>query len=49
MESTAKPQDLVAAGGQQPAESVMQKVLTLAVGCGTLLEVFAESPNCGYL
>jgi hypothetical protein len=31
------------------AEGVMQKVLTLAVGCGTLLEVFAELPNCGYL
>ena len=35
--------------GQQQAESVMQKVLTLAVGCGTLLGVFAEFPNCGYL
>jgi hypothetical protein len=31
------------------AESVMQKVLTLAVGCGTLLGVFAKLPNCGYL
>ena len=49
MESTAKPQDQVAAGSQQQAESVMQKVLTLAVGCGTLLGVFAELPNCGYL
>jgi hypothetical protein len=24
-------------------------VLTLAVGCGTLVGVFAELPNCGYL
>ena len=49
MESTAKPQDQVAAGSQQQAESVMQKVLTLAVGCGTLLGVFSELSTCGYL
>jgi hypothetical protein len=43
------PRDKLGTGGTGRQKVSCKMVLTLAVGCGTLLGVFAELPNCGYL